>query len=377
MPPIVFDLKNTEDPNDAIHLAVEFIAAGKVVALPTETVYGLAVSALNVDAAKRLNEIKGNSTPRPFTLAVKSDEDALDYVPDLSPTGKRLARRCWPGPLTLVLDADHPDSLLTQIPEPVRSIVLSDGNVGLRVPNHHVFRSISRLTIGPLILTSANLSGEEECTSGSAVVERLGDQVDLVIDDGPSKYGRPSTVVRVDGNRYKVLREGVLGETALKKSSSFLALMVCTGNTCRSPMAEVLFKKSLAEKIGCTVDELEENGVIVASAGVAAMPGAKASEESVEVVRKMGLDLENHQSQPVSDQLLESADLILTMTNGHRNALVTHWPAIAGRTHVLSVDGSDISDPIGGPLELYESCARQIDENLKEWANKIELGKLD
>ena len=104
------------------------------------------------------------------------------------------------------------------------------------------------------------------------------------------------------------------------------------------------------------------------------MPGSKASIESVEVVEKMGLDLSNHESQPVSDQLLESADLILTMTAGHRQALVTHWPEVAERTHVISTDGADVSDPIGGPLELYESCARQIDAYLKEWANKVELG---
>lgn len=374
MPPVVIDLKKTDDPNDAVHLAVEFLAAGKVVALPTETVYGIAVNALREEGVDRLLNIKSRGCSQPFSLAVKSNEDALDYVPNISSLGMRLARRCWPGPVTLVLDATHPDSLLTQLPANVQPHVTDEGTIGLRVPAHDVFHRVSRLSVGPMILTSANLSGEPDCLSGESVVERLGNQVDLILDDGPSKFGQASTVVKVDGNRYSIQRDGVLGESALKKMSSFMALVVCTGNTCRSPLAEVILKKRLAEKLNCQIDDLPEKGVVVASAGVAAMPGADASFESVQVAKQMGLDLNAHESQPVSDQLLESADLILTMTNGHRQALVSHWPEIADRTSVLSVDGSDISDPIGGPLSLYESCAKQIDENLQQWVTKTDLG---
>lgn len=374
MPPLVIDLNKTDDPIDAVHRAVEFLAAGKIVALPTETVYGIAANALSEKGAARLREIKARSPDQPFSLAVKSGEDAFDYAPNLSPLGMRFARRCWPGPLTMVIDATHPDSLLTQLPDSVRPMVVKDGTIGLRVPAHQVFHGVSRLSVGPMLLTSANLPGEPECVCGESVVECLGDQVDLVLDDGQSKYGQASTVLKVIGNRYQVLREGVLGETALKRLSSFMALLVCTGNTCRSPMAEILLKKRLADKLECEIDQLEEHGIVVASAGVAAMPGAKASQESVEVVEKFGLDLNSHASQPVSDELLESADLILTMTNGHRQALITHWPEIADRTHVLSNDGADISDPFGGPLPLYETCAKQIDDHLAKWVEKTELG---
>ncbi|MEE2641867.1 MAG: L-threonylcarbamoyladenylate synthase [Planctomycetota bacterium] len=374
MPPLVIDLNKTDDPMDAIHRAVEFLAAGKVVALPTETVYGLAANALSEEGTRRIREIKSRGADQPFSLAVKSGEDALDYVPNLSPLGLRLARRCWPGPITLVLDGSHPDSLVTQLPKAVQPMVVKNGTIGLRVPAHKVFDQVCKFSVGPMILTSANFAGEPDCTSGTSVVDSLGDQVDLVLDDGPARYGQASTVLRIDGNRYEILREGVYGESALKRMSSFMALVVCTGNTCRSPMAEVLLKKRLAERVGCSVGDLEEKGIVVASAGVAAMPGAQASPESVETMERAGLDLSDHQSQPVSDQLLESSDLILTMTNGHRQALVAHWPEIADRTHVIGIDGSDVSDPIGGPLELYERCARQIDENLEKWVEKTELG---
>lgn len=374
MPPVVIDLNNTDDPNDAVHRVVEFLAAGKIVALPTETVYGVAASAIHPEACRRLQHLKTRSPNQPFSVAVKSADDAFDYVPNMSVLGQRFSRRCWPGPITLVMDGSHPESAITQLPDEVQPLILKDGFVGLRVPAHPVFHSASRLSVGPMLLTSANEAGQPEAVDGKAVIEALGDSVDLIIDGGQARYQQPSTVVKIIDNQYEILRPGVFGESAVKRMSSFMALIVCTGNTCRSPMAEWLLKKQLAEKAGTTVEQLEEKGIVVASAGVAAMPGARASQEAVDVLKTMGLDLSDHESQPVSDQLVESADLILTMTNGHRQAMVSHWPDIAERTHVVCRDGGDVSDPIGGPPELYESCAKQIDEQLKAWVNQLELG---
>lgn len=377
MPPVVIDLKSVDDPRDAIYRAVQALAEGKLVAIPTETVYGVAASALNAESVTRLIEAKDRGSGKALALGIKGADDALDYVPEMPPLARRLARRLWPGPVTLVLNDAHPDSVVGRLPEVVRNAVVLDGRVGLRVPAHSVALQVLRLTAGPIVLTSANLSGHPDPLSAKDVLDQLGDRIDLILDDGRSKLGQSSSVVEVDGHKIKMLRAGVMDEKTLVRMSGFMALIVCTGNTCRSPMAELLFKKQLAEKLECSIDELEDKGFFVQSAGIAAMPGARPSPEAVDVLKKIGLDLSDHASQPVSERLIKYADVILTMTSGHHHALVTQWPEIATRVHMLSKDGVNISDPIGGTLEMYQKCADQINQNIKAWIDDIDISSVE
>ena len=104
MPPVVIDVRNAEDPRDVVHRAVQALSEGKIVAFPTETVYGFGARALDPHAVERLLQVKGRSNKAPLALAIRGAQELLDYVPDASPLGERLARRCWPGPVTLVVD---------------------------------------------------------------------------------------------------------------------------------------------------------------------------------------------------------------------------------------------------------------------------------
>ena len=110
--------------------------------------------------------------------------------------------------------------------------------IAMRVPAHELTLQIMRLCAGPILLTSANLAGEPEATTGAEVAEKLGDRIDLILDDGPCKFAVSSTVVEVQDNDFRVLREGPIDEATLRQLSGFIALIVCTGNTCRSPMGE-------------------------------------------------------------------------------------------------------------------------------------------
>ncbi len=373
MPPVVIDIRSADDSRDVVHRAVQALAEGKLIVVPTETVYGLAASALNAAAVQRLLDVKQRSPSKALTLAIRSAEDVLDYVPDLSPLGRRMARRCWPGPVTIVAGDCHPESLLRQLPAAVQQAVCPNGMIGLRVPAHPMVFDVLRMLAGPVVLTSANPSGGTDPVTAEEVIDALGDSVQLVLNDGHSRLGQPSTVVKVGKQDFEILREGVVPEQTLRRLSSLMILLVCTGNTCRSPMAEVMCRKMIAEKLGCKPSELADRGVMVMSAGLSAMMGGRPTPEAVSVMSRMGLQLADHESQPLTGQLVRHADIIWTMTRSHRQAITNQWPEASSRTFVLTQNQIDIADPIGGPLEFYEKCAQQIKTELEGRVADLDL----
>ncbi|MGV3482825.1 MAG: L-threonylcarbamoyladenylate synthase, partial [Planctomycetaceae bacterium] len=135
----VLDLRRIEDPRDSVHRTVEALARGHVVAIPTETVYGLAADALNPSAVQQLLELKGRPASMPLAISVRGEEAIEDFVCQWSPLARRLTRRCLPGPLTLVLPCGDPMSIATRLPPMVRKLVVGESNcIGFRVVDHPI-----------------------------------------------------------------------------------------------------------------------------------------------------------------------------------------------------------------------------------------------
>jgi protein-tyrosine phosphatase len=130
-------------------------------------------------------------------------------------------------------------------------------------------------------------------------------------------------------------------------------------------MAETLLREALRRKFG------REDVARVVSAGVAAGHGSGAAPQAVEVMGRRGLDLTGHSSQPLEESLMSMADLVLTMTRRHRDAIVAAWPDRAERVCTLRRDGGDVSDPVGMSVEVYEQCADQIVSELEGWLSEL------
>ena len=376
MPAKVIDVakaRTAGDLRDVVHRAVQALSESRVVAFPTETIYGLAASALDEQAVERLVQAKGRAAQHPFALAVKSVDDALDYVPDMPVLAQRLARRCWPGPLTLVLEVNRESSLVDRLPAAIQQRVCPNGTLGLRVPASALVIDALRLMTGPLALTSANQTGGAEAVTAEEVMAEVGEQIDLVLDDGRCQFGQASTVVQVTDNKIKILRQGVISPGNLRRLGSLQILFVCTGNTCRSPMAEALARKILADRLGCKVEEVEDRGFTIASAGIAAMNGGRAALEAVDVLAEQGLNLNEHISQPLREPLIRQADYVFTLTASHRHAILSQWPDAEDRVHVLSAEGEDVSDPIGGTRQMYAACAEQIGRMIETRIDQMDL----
>ena len=191
--------------------AVEVLRAGGVVALPTDTVYGVAVALDVPGAIERLFEAKGRTTDRAIAVLLAGLEQA-EAIATLTPAALALGTAFWPGGLTLVV-RQRPDRPLPT------SLTGGRDTIGVRVPDHAAPRALAA-ALGPLPTTSANVSGEPELPDAASIQARLGAGIDLILDGGPARGGRASTVVDVTVDPPRILRDGAIAaadvESALR-----------------------------------------------------------------------------------------------------------------------------------------------------------------
>jgi L-threonylcarbamoyladenylate synthase len=366
---------NPESPDWVqIKRAARALADGALVAFPTETVYGLAANAAHGGAVERLRDVKGRAAQQPFTVHIGRRSDCDDFVSEMTPIARRFTRKGWPGPLTIVFPVDDPTRTKAHqiLSKPGLESIYSDKTVGVRFPDHRIAEHLLTSAGVPIVASSANLGGQSPPTDGDAVRESLAGKADFILDAGPTRYRKASTIVALNGEGYKVLREGVLDERMIRRFATVNILFVCTGNTCRSPMAAAFCRQMFAENLGCRPDELAARGIIVHSAGTLGICGGRASREAIEVCRKAGLDISSHMSRGLDVELIHPADYIFTMARHHLDVVRSLSPGEADKAAPLHPD-EDISDPIGGSIEDYEHAAGKIKEALRKRIAEITI----
>jgi len=193
--------------NKNIRLAAETIKKGGLVVYPTDTVYGLGCNPFNVNSVRKVFEVKGR-TRKPLPVLAYSIKD-VEKVAEVTESTVKIARKFWPGPLTLILPRK---------PKLPGVVTCNLNSVGVRIPGHKIALELIRVSNGLLIGTSANKTGEEPPRTPLEAAQQIGDKVDIIIDGGPTPLGKSSTVVDLTKEKPILVREGPIDLDAVLKA---------------------------------------------------------------------------------------------------------------------------------------------------------------
>ena len=336
--------------------AADVLKKGGIVAFPTETVYGLAADYNNKGTIDKLYKIKKRPKDKPFTIHIAQKEKILEFIDEPDELTKRLIDKFWPGPLTIIVNTKDAKTL------------------GFRMPSNRIALELISKSGLTIVAPSANISGGPEPVEPFSVVQNLDGLIDLVIDAGPTEIGVSSTIVDMTTSRPRIVREGSnadeVGGILYEEKRITNILIVCAGNSCRSPMAEGLLKK-----------ELEKEGFNIKSAGIIAVDGLVVSAEAIEVMRRYAnIDISNFTTNKLAKHLTDWADIILVMDKTQKDFIKDTLPEAQEKLRLykeyagIVSDNPNIPDPMGSPFSAYEESFKQIQQGLGTIARKLREG---
>ncbi len=323
----------------------------------TGNMFGIGCSAFSKETITIINSLKDRKEKQGYIFLIPEIDWLKRFNVQITSEIHRILQQYWAGELSVVLE----------VPDPRFQDISQNGKVAFRIPTDELLREFILKLDQPIISTSVNKSGKKSVQNLNEILTKFESWFDYAIlpDNVQQCNNLPSTIIEFSDEKLSLIREGsiLFPEIELSYESPQI-LFVCTGNTCRSPIAEYLAKNIIIEK-GLKFR--------AASAGFTA-DGMPISENSNYVLALNGIDASEHTSSLLNEENLRKSWLILTMTAIHKNKIMQLYPASASKIYTLSEYAgfnNDITDPLGKDIEYYKNTFEKINEKVKIIFEKI------